>query len=288
MSHSPAWYDGQYNNRANIPEHPGILRYWAEASEEARLHTSGTMLDLHYGSGPGEGVDVFGARPGGAPAPVLVWIHGGYWRALSKSDHSFIAPPFVQAGAVVVVPDYALAPAVTVEHIVLQIAWALTWTWREARRFGGDPSRIVVGGHSAGGHLAAMMLACRWGDLAADLPDDMVRTAVSLSGVFDLEPLRHAPFLASDLRLDAAQARRLSPACFPAPQRPRRLIALVGEEETPEFHRQNRLIRRRWGADAVPVCEAVAGCHHMSILHTMVDAQSRTSSLTRQALGLAR
>jgi arylformamidase len=116
----------------------------------------------------------------------------------------------------------------------------------------------------------------------------MVRTAVSLSGVFDLEPLRHAPFLASDLRLDAAQARRLSPACFPAPQRPRRLIALVGEEETPEFHRQNRLIRRRWGADAVPVCEAVAGCHHMSILHTMVDAQSRTSSLTRQALGLAR
>jgi arylformamidase len=288
MSHSPAWYDGQYNNRANIPEHPGILRYWAEASEEARRHTPGTMLDLHYGSGPGEGVDVFGARTGGAPAPVLVWIHGGYWRALSKSDHSLIAPPLVQAGAVVVVPDYALAPAVTVEHIVLQIARALAWTWREARRFGADPSRIVVGGHSAGGHLAAMMLACRWGDLAADLPGDMVRTAVSLSGVFDLEPLRHAPFLAGDLGLDAAQAKRLSPACFPAPQPPRRLIALVGQEETPEFHRQNRLIRRRWGADAVPVCEAVAGCHHMSILHTMVDAQSRTSFLTRQALGLAR
>jgi arylformamidase len=114
--------------------------------------------------------------------------------------------------------------------------------------------------------------------------DDVVRA----HGPRHLEPLRHAPFLASDLRLDAAQARRLSPACFPAPQLPRRLIALVGEEETPEFHRQNRLIRRRWGADAVPVCEAVAGCHHMSILHTMVDAQSRTSSLTRQALGLAR
>ena len=105
--------------------------------------------------------------------------------------------------------------------------------------------------------------------------------------MFELEPLRHAPFLAGDLGLDARQAQRLSPACLPAPQPPRRLIALVGQQETAEFHRQNRLIRRRWGAGAVPVCEAVAGCHHMSILHTMVDAQSRASRLTRQALGLA-
>ena len=287
MNRSPAWYDSQYNNRANIPEHPQILRHWVDASERARQHTPGTLLDLAYGTGPGETLDVFGTRGAGADAPVLVWMHGGYWRALSKSDHSLVAPPFVEAGAVVVVPDYALAPAVTLEHIVLQTARAVAWTWREARRLGADPSRIVVGGHSAGGHLAAMMLACRWSDLASDLPADVVRTAVSLSGVFDLEPLRHAPFLAPDLRLDAALARRLSPACMPAPDRPRQLIALVGQNETPEFHRQNNLIRRRWGAGAVPVCEAVEGCHHMTILHAMTDPSSRTSRLVRQMLGLA-
>ena len=286
MSRTPAWFDRQYNNRANIPEHPQILRYWAEASAQARRRAPGTRLDLCYGSGPGEEVDVFGARRPGSAAPVLVWIHGGYWRALSKADHSFIAPPFVKAGAVVVVPDYALAPAVSVEHIVLQTARALAWTWRHATRFGGDPSRIVVGGHSAGGHLAAMMLACHWTSLAHDLPADVVRTAFSLSGVFDLEPLRHAPFLSGDLGLDERQARRLSPAWMPAPAGPRRLVALVGQDETSEFHRQNRLIRRRWGQAAVPVCEAVAGCHHMSILHTMVDPASRPSRLMRQALGL--
>ena len=286
MTRSPAWYDAQYNNRANIPEHPQILRHWKEASERARRGTPGTLLDLRYGDGPGEGVDVFGARAAGTDAPVLVWIHGGYWRALSKSDHSFVAPPFVAAGAVVVVPDYALAPAVTLEHIALQTARAVAWAWREARRFGADPARIVVGGHSAGGHLAAMMLACRWPDLASELPPDLVRTAISLSGVFALEPLLRAPFLASDLGLDAPRARRLSPACMPAPAAPRRLLAWVGDHETAEFHRQNRLIRRRWGARAVPVCEAVPGCNHMTILHTIADPASRTHRLSRQALGL--
>ena len=286
MTRSAAWHDRQYNNRANIPEHPRILRDWAEASEQARQRTPGTLLDLRYGDEPGEGVDVFGAREMGAGAPLLVWIHGGYWRALSKSDHSFIAPPFVRAGAVVVVPDYALAPAVTLEHIVLQTARAVAWAWRQAPLFGADPNRIVVGGHSAGGHLAAMMLLCQWPRLAPELPVDVVRTALSLSGVFDLEPLRHAPFLAGDLKLDAPGAQRLSPACLPAPPAPRRLLAWVGEHETSEFGRQNRLIRRRWGALAVPVCEAVPGCHHMSILHTMADPASRTHRLSRQALGL--
>ena len=287
MTRSPAWHDRQYNNRANIPEHPQILRFWTQASEQARQATPGTLLDLRYGDGPGEGVDVFGARAAGAGAPLLVWMHGGYWRALSKSDHSFIAPPFVAAGAVVVVPDYALAPAVTLEHITLQTARAVAWAWREARRWGADPTRIVVGGHSAGGHLAAMMLSCRWPELARDLPSDLVRTALSLSGVFDLEPLRHAPFLAGDLALDAPRARSLSPAWLPAPEAPRRLLAWVGERETPEFHRQNRLIRRRWGARAVPVCEAVPDTHHMTILHTITDPASRTHRLAREALGLA-
>jgi arylformamidase len=285
---SPAWYDAQYNNRANIPEHPAILQAWFDRSAAARASTP-CQLDLAYGQGPREALDLFGPRPALRPgergAPVLAYVHGGYWRALSKSDQSFVAPPFVKAGAVVVLPGYALAPAVTVEHITLQVARAVAWVWRHAPSFGGDRSRIVVAGHSAGGHLAAMMLVCRWPQLNAALPAQVVHGALSLSGLFDLEPLRHAPFLAPDLALDETAARRLSPAAMPAPATGR-LVALVGEMEKPEFLRQNRLIRRAWGQRTVPVCEAVPGRHHMGILAELADPASRTHRLALELLGL--
>ena len=196
----PAWFDDQYNNRARIPEFPAILQHWADTSAQARAQLAG-VLDVAYGSDPSERLDIFPAAPAGgvasdALAPVLVHIHGGYWRALDKRDQSFIAPPFVAAGAMVVLPNHALCPAVGIEHIVMQLVRALAWVYRHAAEYGGDASRIVVSGHSAGGHLAAMLLACDWRAVAPDLPADLVGAALSISGVFELEPLRHAPFLA--------------------------------------------------------------------------------------------
>jgi len=217
-------------------------------------------------------------------APVLVYIHGGYWRALDKRDQSFVAPPFVAAGAMVVTPNYALCPKVTIEHIVLQLVRSLAWVWRHAAEHGGDRSRIVVAGHSAGGHLAAMMLACDWRAVAPDLPADLVKGALAVSGVFDLEPLRHAPFLAPDIGLDAARASKLSPAWMPAPRG--RLVAVVGGDESEEFLRQNALIADAWGADVVPVCEQVPGRHHMDVLHDLADPGSRTHRLALRLLGL--
>ncbi len=215
---------------------------------------------------------------------MLVYIHGGYWRALDKRDASFIAPPFVAAGAMVVVPNYALCPAASIEEIVGQQRAALAWVWRHAAAHGGDPERIVVAGHSAGGHLAAMMLATDWPGVDPGLPADLVKGALSLSGVFELEPLRHAPFLAPDLRLDAAAAERLSPIVLTAPKRP--LFALVGGDESEEFLRQNALIAQAWGPAAVPVCEAVPGRHHMSVLRELAEPGSRTHRLALQLLGL--
>ena len=142
---------------------------------------------------------------------MLVYIHGGYWRALDKRDASFVAPPFVAAGALVVVPNYALCPAASIDEIVRQQRAALAWVWRHAAAHGGDPERIVVAGHSAGGHLAATMLATDWPGVDPGLPADLVKGALSLSGVFELEPLRHAPFLAPDLQLDAAAAEAPQP-----------------------------------------------------------------------------
>ncbi len=280
--HDPAWLEAQYNNRARVADHAEVLSRWAQASALARRDSPAAQFDLAYGDGNGETVDVFPvAQPG---APVLLYVHGGYWRALDKSDFSFVAPAFNSKGAMVVVPNYALCPAVTVEQIVLQVAQAVVWTWRNAARLGGDPSRIALVGHSAGGHLATMLLSCRWKELADDLPPQPVAGALSISGLYDLEPLRHTPFLQSDLRLTPASVARLSPAFFPRPKAGR-LYAAVGLDESEEFLRQNLLIRDVWGPTAVPVCETIPASNHFTVLSSLVDPAGRLHDLALRLLG---
>jgi arylformamidase len=279
----PTWLDAQYNNRARVADHAQVLGNWAQASALARNGATGARLDVPYGGGAGETLDIFPARQ--PAAPVLVFIHGGYWRSLDKSDHSFVAPSFNAQGAAVVVPNYALCPAVTVEHIALQMARSLAWVWRHAASWGGDPTRIALVGHSAGGHLATLLLSCRWKEVADDLPPQPVAGALSISGLYDMEPLRHTPMLQADLQLTPASVARLSPAFFPRPKGAK-LYAAVGLEESDEFLRQNRLIRDVWGPTAVPVCETVPGANHFTVLNRLADPASRLHELALRLLGL--
>ena len=282
---NPDWLHAQYSNRDLVPDHAAVQQGWKDASALAR-RSSAVHLDLAYGDGVGETLDVFLPTDANArAAPVLVFIHGGYWRLLDKSDHSFVAPAFNSQGALVVVPNYALCPAVSIEHIVLQIALAVQWTWRNAARYGGDPARIALVGHSAGGHLAAMMLSCRWKELAPEMPSQPLAGALSISGLFDLEPLRHTVFLQADLRLTPASVARLSPAFFPRPKGTK-LFAAVGLDESEEFLRQNKLIRDVWGPTAVPVCETVPGANHFTVLNRLADPASRLHLLALRLLGL--
>lgn len=285
----PAWLEAQYNNRALVPGHAQHFARWAEASRLVRERAN-ALLDVPYGTGAGETLDLFPATqpaPGaaGGGAPMLVFIHGGYWRSLDKSDFSFIAPALNAAGATVVVPNYALCPAVGIEHIALQMTQALAWVWRHAALHGGDATRIGVVGHSAGGHLATMLLSCRWKDVVPEMPAQALTAALSISGLYDLEPLRHVASVQADLQLTPAAVRRLSPAFFPRPKAGK-LLAVVGMEESDEFLRQNSLIREVWGPTAVPVCETLPGCNHFSVVEGLADARSRLHHLALRTVGL--
>jgi arylformamidase len=283
----PAWLDAQYNNRALVPGFAPIVEGWAKASALARdISKTHAHLDVAYGDGPGETLDIFPTPANGAGSvPVLVFIHGGYWRALDKSDCSFIAPSFNADGALVVVPNYALCPAVTIEHITVQLARAIVWVWHHVARFGGDPSRIALAGHSAGGHLVTMLLSCRWRDLDIHMPMQPLLGVLAVSGLYDLEPIRHTPFLQPDLKLTPASVARLSPAFFPRPKGSR-LYAAVGMDESSEFQRQNALIRDVWGPTAVPVCETVPHTNHFTVFNTLADPKSRLHDLALRLLGL--
>jgi len=237
-------------------------------------------LDLRYGPGPKETLDLF--VPAARARGTFVFLHGGYWRALDKSDFSFVAEPFVARGCAVAVVNYDLCPDVSIGEIVEQCRRALAWLVRDGAAQGAQPERIVVGGHSAGGHLAAMMLATDW--TARGFPRDPIAGAVSVSGVHDLAPLVQFSFNA-DFKLDAAEAERLSPVRV-APRSRAPLALAVGADETSEFIRQTRIMWDAWPANRPSGARApliIPGRHHFSVVADYADADS---DLTRATLAL--
>lgn len=260
------YYGRQYNARAGIPDHPQIFERWARASAQVRTTTLG-LYDLAYGDAPGERLDFFPTAR--ACAPLLVFIHGGWWRSLDKSDFSFLAPAFTEAGINVALTNYTLAPEASIEEITLQQVRAFAWLYRQAGRHGADVSRIVVAGHSAGAHLSAMMMAAQWSAYEPDLPQDLIKAGVLFSGLYDLAPVQHAAFVNGDLQLTPERIGPLSPATMPQGH-PTPFITAVGGLESEEFKRQNDLIASVWKtahvtdialphANHLTICDAMAG-----------------------------
>jgi len=275
------WYDRMYNNRAMVPEFGQYFDRWVRESAAARSQACSTSVA--YGAHSTETLDIFPAnRPG---APVLVFIHGGYWRFLDKFDHSFVALPFQRAGCTVVVPNYALCPAVTVPDITLQMVRALAWVSRHIDGYGGDPSRITVAGHSAGGHLAAMLMACQWQAFGPDLPPNVVRNALSISGLHELESVRRSPMLQSGLLLTDEDVLKASPAWLPAPARGE-LMCVVGGDESEEFLRQNALMQQAWGTQRVPQALAMPGRQHFSMLDALCEPTHAVHRMASDLLGV--
>lgn len=261
--------DIQYNARNTVPDIAPIMRQYAEQSAAARAALP-CMLNVPFGPHADETLDIF---PAAAPdAPVFVFIHGGYWRLLSKDDSSCMAPAFTQAGATVVAVNYSLAPAVTLDRIVDQNRRALAWIHRNIAEYHGDPRRIHIGGSSAGGHLVGMLLAGGWHG-KYNVPEDVIRGAASLSGLFDLTPLVHT-HINEWMRLSPEDALRNSPAeHLPTTGCP--LIVSYGQSETAEFKRQSHDYLQAWQARGfagghVPM----PGTNHFDIVLTLNDSAS--------------
>ena len=272
-----------YNNRELVPDHPQYFARWAEDSQRAR----GTMschIDLRYGEAPGEALDLFPARKG--DGSCLLFIHGGYWRSLDKRDFSFLAPALVDGGISLAVVNYDLCPRVSMDEIVRQMLRASRWLWLHAEDYGMDQDRLYVSGHSAGGHLTAMLMCAVWPVFDPRLPKDLWKGGLAISGVYDLRPLLSVDWLQQDLRLDEESALRLSPAFIPPATRAPVMTA-VGGDESSEFHRQNTLLRERWRA-AFAGDIAMPRANHFSVVDGLADQKSALYRGVRKLMKLDR
>jgi arylformamidase len=273
--------DSEYNPRLRVPEFAGFFSRWKQSSRVARESLK-ARLDLRYGRAPAERLDFFPAA--GAASPLLIFLHGGYWRALDKDDFSWIAPPYVAAGISVAVVNYGLAPATALPTIVEQVRRACAWLHLNSRALNVDFSRMVCSGHSAGGHLTAMMIATDWPGVWPAFPQRLLSGAVTLSGLFDLEPLTRAEFLRHDLNLNRVLARALSPAFLPWRNEVPVLCA-VGAEESAEFHRQSALLAQAWPRACQRPLIDVPDCSHFSICDAFATPGSELFAATRSLFG---
>jgi arylformamidase len=274
----PIDYEKEYDNRGRVPEHPEIFARWQRETETYRAAARNAELGVPYGPSARQTLDLFPARDDDATTPLALFIHGGWWRSLDPSMFSQMAKGANGNGVSVAVAGYDLCPQVTIATIIEQMRAACLWLWRKRHK------RIFVYGHSAGGHLAACMLAQDWKAFASDAPADLVPAAYSVSGLFDLAPLTQVS-QNQDLRLDDAQARRVSPLYWNVPPR-RRLDAVVGALESSEFLRQSKAIVEAWGEHGVEArYQEIAGTNHFTVVDALADADS---AMTKRVVEMAR
>jgi arylformamidase len=263
-------YEVEYDNRGRVPEHPEIFARWQREAAAYRAAAHNPKLGMTYGPSLRRTIDLFPARDDDK-APLAMFIHGGWWRSLEPAMFSQLAAGPNARGVTVAVAGYNLCPNCSIADIIEEMRSACLMLWRKRRQ------RIFIYGHSAGGHLAACMTATDWKVFASDAPADLVPAAYAISGVFDLLPLLHCS-QNQDLRLDAAEASRVSPLYWRVPAG-RSLDAVVGAMESGEFLRQSKTIAETWRQGmALTRYEEIAGANHFTVVDPLNDPNSAMSA----------
>lgn len=268
--------DAQYNNRERVPEFTEHYARWQPLCDQV-LAEFPCHRNVAYGASPREILDIV-LPEGGGPHPVLVYIHGGYWMSRTKDDQTFIARAYAEAGIAFVLVEYDLMPDVRMADIVRQCRDAVAWVHAHAGDYGIDAGRLYVSGHSAGGHLTAMMAATDWGDHCGG-PADMVKGGIALSGLYDLKPIQHS-YLNDTLALTDAEVAANSPQLFDqVPALP--VLVAVGGTESDAFHHQSQNLVNTWNAKGAD-CRYLnpPGRNHFTILAEFADPESELARAT--------
>jgi arylformamidase len=270
---SPAEFDAEYNLRAGRPDYEvTVIPGWIENSEKARDNLD-CSLDIRYGTGDRQKLDVF--RCDDPAAPTLVYFHGGYWQRGDKSIYSFIAAPFVQVGISVIVVGYDLCPDVTITRISEEAREAIAYIWAHGEALGINRDRITVMGHSAGGHITQMMMATDWSAFGDGLPADLIKAGMPVSPLSYLEPVRLTEALNAGIRMDAAEAEAESPMTNHPPATDAPQLVVVGGAETSEFHRQARMYAEAYQTETRDIgLYIVPDVDHFDELNVLVDPNS--------------
>lgn len=270
-------YETEYNNRARVPEHPEIFVRWEREGAAWRAASPKAELGLKYGPSERQTLDIFPAANDGPDTPLALFIHGGWWRSLAPTSFSQMAKGPNAHGITVAVAGYDLCPQVSIGDIVGEMRAACLTLWRKYKK------RIMVYGHSAGGHLTACMLATDWRTQAPDAPADLVPAAYAISGLFDLAPLVRIS-VNQDLKLTEVTAHAVSPLYWQVPAG-RILDAVVGAQESSEFLRQSKTIAEAWRQGmATTRYEAPPG-NHFTVIDPLTDP---ASAMTARVVALAR
>lgn len=274
-----AAYDARGTAGAKFDSHymPGFIN-----NSRAVRERGPARCDVAFGPHRDEVCDVFPARLPGAP--LHLYIHGGYWRMLTKAENSFVATALQPAGATVMVNTYSLCPGVHIDVIVRQCRAFIAWAWRNAGIYNADPNRLYISGHSAGGHLVGMMLATDW-ERDYGLPADVIKGAVAVSGIFDLRPLSRA-FTNEWLQIAPLAAERNSPLLQPVKSKCPVIVA-VGGGETVGFLTQTAAYKAHLEQNGNPVTEIpLPGMDHFGAWDEVMDAKTPLGAAVIKQMGL--
>jgi arylformamidase len=273
--------DAEYNLTAIFPESAASYEVFCERESERVRSELDHRLNVPFGPTLAEHVDLY---PAGETAPVLIYIHGGFWYLRTSQEFGFVAQGPISRGIATVIVNYDLCPRVTIDEIVRQTRAAVAWVYENARSFGGDAGRIHIAGHSAGGHLVAMLLATDW-EGEYGLPGDVVKSAAAISGLYDLAPFPYT-FLQPQLQLGWDQILRNSPVLHIPDAAPPLLVA-YGEEETDEFKRQSEAFLSAWRANGLDGERLLlAGKNHYDVIDGFLDAESPLCSAVLEQMGI--
>ena len=270
--------DKAYDNRGRFPDTDACKQAQLDASDAAKSAYE-SKLDVRFGDGDSDLLDIYFGQ-GTGKRPIHVFFHGGWFKSNTKNDFGFVATPFVPHGVTTVVVEYPLIPSVRMETLIDRCRASLEWVWRNAESFGGDRDKITISGHSAGGHIAQMMMQTDFPSYGDGLPGDLVKAGCSISGVSDLEPVRFS-FHNEDLQFSEDEAKAFSTLLMePAHKGP--LLAVVGDMEGEEFMRHTTALAEAWSSKGMDVeYWEMNGKHHFTTINQYIDPDSELSKKVR-------